>query len=129
MQSDRPLEPGDQVPHFSVSTALGQQVRYDRMWQHRNLVFVSVDVRRHPQYGVYASDLMARTREFAAAETELVVSPDPIQGLPAPAVMVADRWGEIVRIFTADADVPLPNADELLDWINFIRMQCPECPP
>lgn len=47
------------------------------------------------------------------------------------AVVVADRWGEILHIASQSAaDLSrLPSVDELLSWVQFARMQCPECPP
>lgn len=124
------LGQGDQVPHFDVLTIDGQRVRYREFWQHRNLVFVSVDIESHPEHQQYAANWLARRDEFTAAETVLVISSESVAGLPTPGVIVADRWGEIIHVVRpAEPGASMPNADDLLEWVNFVRIQCPECPP
>jgi hypothetical protein len=126
----------DGMPHFEVTTIDGERVRYADLWQHRNLVFVSVDSRDDP----YGRSLAACADDFAAAETALVVSTEPIKGVPTPGVVVADQFGEIAYVFDANhpdesrrydrrGTTPFPSERELLDWVNFVRMNCPECPP
>ena len=130
------LRKRDGMPHFEVTTVDGQRVRYADIWQHRNLVFVSVDSGDES----YGRALAARADDFAAAETALVVSAEPIRGVPTPGVVVADQWGEIVYVFDGRhpdearrldrrGTTPMPSSRELLDWVTFIRMKCPECPP
>jgi hypothetical protein len=121
------VEPAAFVPHFDVTTVDGRRIRYADLWQHRNLVLVFVAGEpAEPQS--YAQAVLARARDFEAAETALVVTAGRVAGLPAPGVVVADRWGEIVYR-SAEGGAALPGADELLDWVHFVRMQCPECPP
>jgi hypothetical protein len=56
-----------------------------------------------------------------------VITSDAVPGLDAPAVVVGDRWGEIVYV-TATADAAdLPPARELLEWISYVETRCPEC--
>jgi peroxiredoxin len=43
---------------------------------------------------------------------------------PAPAVFVTDRFREI---YAAWHGSELPRAQEVLDWLIFINIQCPEC--
>ena len=130
------LRPRDGMPHFEVTTINGQRVRYADLWQHWNLVFVSVDSRDDP----YGRSLAAHTDDFAASETALGVSAQPITGVPTPGVVIADQWGEIAHVFDSHhpdearsldrrGSTPLPSKRELLDWVNFVRMRCPECPP
>ena len=124
------------MPHFEITTIDGRRVRYSDIWQHRNLVFVSLESRDDP----YARTLTAGADDFAAAEATLVISTDPVEWLPRPGVVVADQWGEIVYVFDAHhpdearrsdrrGTTPLPSARELIDWLNFVRIECPECPP
>ena len=117
------LRRGDQVPHFEVSTADGRAIRYTDIWQSKNLVFVSADSAATQ----YLNRLQARADDFTAADTVLVVSSDKVPGLPSPGAVVADKWGEIAYVF--DRHRTTPTADELLEWVNFVRMKCPECPP
>lgn len=126
----------DGMPHFEVTTIDGERVRYADLWQHCNLVFVSVDSRDDP----YGRSLAERADDFAASETALVVSTEPITGVPTPGVVVADQWGEIAYVFDAHhpdearqfdrrGTTSLPSERELLDWVHFVRLRCPECPP
>jgi hypothetical protein len=60
-----------------------------------------------------------------------VVTADAVPKLAAPAAMVADRWGEILYLQAASGDETsrFPAVDELLSWVHFAEIQCPECPP
>jgi hypothetical protein len=123
-------ERGDQVPHFEVVTVDGRRVRYADLWQHRNLALVLVKDVIAPQSQQYVGTLRDREPDFTAADSALVVSTDAIGGLPSPGVVIADRWGEIVQVFGCnDRSCATPTPDELLEWVNFVRIQCPECPP
>lgn len=124
-----PLDRGDQIPHFDLVTIEGRRVRYRELWQRTNLVLVMFDPKTLAQFAAYAARLRARRGEFTAADTALVISSEPVPGLTPPCVLIADRWGEVVRVFRTDErTLSLPNADDLLEWITFVRMQCPECP-
>jgi peroxiredoxin len=48
-------------------------------------------------------------------------------GEPAAAVYIADRWGEIYLARRTSADQALPTPQEILEWLHFIAIQCPEC--
>lgn len=117
------------MPQFDVVTVGGHRVRYENLWQHRNLVFVSVGVADRPGLPRYVEDLLAHASDFAEADTALVISTEAVTGLPSPGVIVADRWGEIVYVYSDDRIASMPSPDELLEWVNFVRIQCPECPP
>jgi len=118
------------VPHFDVITIDGRHVRYVDFWQRRNLVLVVIDPDQQGGSS-YASLLQARLDEFAGAETVLVVTSARLPGIQAPSVIVADRWGEILHVARAErADAStLPTAEDLLAWVHFAQIQCPECPP
>jgi hypothetical protein len=45
----------------------------------------------------------------------------------APALLVADEWGEVYEAFPAGAEHKWPSPDEVLEWVRFIAIQCPEC--
>jgi len=50
-------------------------------------------------------------------------------GHPSAAAYVTDRYGEIFGVYrTRDAQA-LPGAAEILNWLEFIYVQCPECEP
>ena len=48
-------------------------------------------------------------------------------GSPAPAVFVTDRFREIFAAYLPGHGLALPGAKEILDWLVFINIQCPEC--
>jgi len=117
--------PGDVLPHFTVRTIEGATFAYSTIWQLRNLVLVALtdeDAAR-----AYADSLHPHTLEFASRNAVLVVTRDPVRGLPAPAVVVADRWGEIIHVATPSAVSDLPSATALLGWLDFLEQRCPEC--
>jgi hypothetical protein len=119
------------VPHFEVTTVDSRRVRYQDIWQHRNLVLVIVAPEQRSAAVRYAQQLAERQREFEDAETSVIVSTDSVRGFAPPRVVIADRWGEILQIASAPGgDVSqLPSVDEVLSWVGFAQIQCPECPP
>jgi hypothetical protein len=119
------------VPHFDVVTIDGHRVRYQEIWQRRNLVLAVLPADHHTTAVRFADDLMRRRRDFDEAETTLVVTTGSVPGVPAPCLVIADRWGEIQHVAApAGGDLSqLPDPDEVLSWIRFVRIQCPECPP
>jgi molybdopterin biosynthesis enzyme len=116
------------VPHFDVATLDGLHVRYRDIWQRRNLVLVVVRPDARESAASYASQLRRRRDEFERGETTVVVTSDVVPGVSPSTVVVADRWGEITYRETF-ADAEFPDIDELLSWVHFIQIQCPECPP
>ena len=48
-------------------------------------------------------------------------------GKPAPAVFVTDRFREIFTAYLPGDGSTLPGAKDILDWLVFINIQCPEC--
>ena len=47
-----------------------------------------------------------------------------LQELGSPAVYITDKFREVVHRFDS-----LPSAADILGWIEFTAMQCPECHP
>jgi hypothetical protein len=118
------LQRGDQVPRFEVRNLQGDPFSYSTIWQRENLVLVTLP--EDVELG-NASRLASLTRDFAELETVLVITRDRIAGLPTPGAIVADRWGEIVHVATAPDVNDLPAASELMEWIDYVRIRCPEC--
>src|SRR5207302_1056157 len=48
-------------------------------------------------------------------------------GRPAPAVFVTDRFREIYAAYLSGQGSALPGAKEILEWLVFVNIQCPEC--
>jgi hypothetical protein len=125
MADVNPLQAGGAVPHFVVRRLDGSVVDYRSIWQHRNLVLVTLP--RTPADDRYATEMAERKSAFDEQESTCVITREDIPGLPAPALLVADRWGEIVHVVMPQAATGLPSADLLLQWLEAIEYRCPEC--
>jgi hypothetical protein len=124
------LTTGDLIPHFDVATVDGRRVRYADLWQDRNLVLMTLPHAAEEPQRVYISRLRAALSALVPDDTTLVVAIGIVQDLPSSSIVVADRWGEIVHVAPLAPDVStwLP-LDDVLEWVQYIRIQCPECPP
>jgi peroxiredoxin len=123
----RVLQRGDIVPHFEVTRHSGEPFNYASIGQRRALVLVLLPGADPDRERRYATGAAARRSDFSAREAELVVSNGPLAGVAAPAVVVADRWGEIAHVQTVHDIGALPPVEELLDWAEYVRHRCPEC--
>jgi hypothetical protein len=115
------------VPHFEVMTIGGEPFGYPTIWQRRALVLVVLRPTDGEASRLYVSEVMARRSEFTAKGTECVVTTGRVQGIEGPAVLVADRWGEIVHVATASQVDDLTSPQELLEWVDYLDRRCPEC--
>ncbi len=71
--------------------------------------------------------LSFRSEEIASEEAVVLRASDAVREAyqaPGSAVFIADRYGEI--FFSARSPEPLPDAAEVLKWLEFINAQCPE---
>jgi peroxiredoxin len=48
-------------------------------------------------------------------------------GNPQAAVYITDRFGEVFGIYRLRDGAVLPSVKEIVDWLEFINSQCPEC--
>jgi hypothetical protein len=114
------LQRGHAVPFFEVETAEGARRAYRDVWQRRSLLLVSV-----APPGADAAQIAARLRERVGEDAEVLVTSDPVEGMPRPGALAADRWGEIV--FVAPIDPAAVDVEDLAEWVRFVQLQCPEC--
>lgn len=49
-----------------------------------------------------------------------------MMGSESAALCVADRYGEVVYLYTASEPGSLPAPDVALEWLAYVGMQCPE---
>lgn len=96
----------------------------------------------------YAAGLEARSEEIsewggrtsivlgAAADAAADAFPARMQllrdvtttaGVKPAAVIIADEWGEVQFSIEAVADHALPDMTEVVEWVRFISIHCPEC--
>jgi peroxiredoxin len=121
------LQRGDSVPHFSVRSVRGELVSYPAIWQRRNLVLVTIPALDSESIVQYVDRLTARTAEFGEQSTECIITRDPVEGLPCPGVLIADRWGEIAYVAAGRDVADLPDSADLIDWAEYLQRRCPEC--
>jgi hypothetical protein len=116
----------DLRPHFDVADLDGTRLNYASIWQQKILVLVVL-----PDGGAssrhYAGACYAKARELNDRDTAWIVTAEPVEGLPAPGVAVADQWGEIAHVVRAARIEDLPDPEELADWVRHVRHRCPEC--
>ena len=75
----------------------------------------------------YAGLLTSRGADWAELDADIVITTDAVPGVPAPGVVVADRWGEVHGAWHEPTADRLPSADDLVDWLRYIQQVCPEC--
>lgn len=120
------MQPGDRVPHFEVTDVGGHPVRYATIWQAQPLVLLCLP----PGISAAADDYVARLTALLADLDDAVacvITRDSIAGIGAPAVVIADQWGEVVHTATATRPEGLPDATVVQDWVQFLLIRCPEC--
>jgi hypothetical protein len=124
------VRPGALIALFEGTTIHGHRCRYDELWQHRNLVLVLAAPSLVERAQQYLESLEARLSDLKPDDTSLVLCDHDISQLPLNTLVIADRWGEIAHIQNLPANpAAWPPLDDILDWVHFIQMKCPECPP
>jgi hypothetical protein len=54
------------------------------------------------------------------------MNPTDALGVDPPAVVVVDEWGEVYFSLRATGH-DLPEVHDVIDWVRFVAIQCPEC--
>ncbi|MGE3177836.1 MAG: hypothetical protein AB7O32_10215, partial [Vicinamibacterales bacterium] len=116
MTEPKPIERGHQVPDFDVRTVQGREFRYSTIWQRKNLLLVLLPPSGGD--GDYVAELDGRAEAFQQLDAECVITRGHIPGLHPPAVLLADRWGEVVHVAPAPEPV---RAEVLLEWLEYIQ--------
>ena len=113
------------VPHFTVRDLDGSRVAYADIWQRRTRLLLQ----HAPGHAAAdaVDDLRRRRAEIEGHAAMLVITTDEVSGLTPCAVLVADRWGEVHFAVQGRRPSELPSADELIDWLRYVQVQCPEC--
>ena len=50
---------------------------------------------------------------------------EPRTGRPVPTIIITDRFGAVYTTIQVEESNP-PRMEEILDWVKFIELQCPE---
>ncbi len=126
--SDAILGAGDTVPDFEAQTLDGRTVRYRDIWQNKLLVLVRFASPESEAARAYRRRLVDRQAELTANDTVVLVATRlPLPFPAAPGLVIADRWGEVRWIAHPDDDAGLPPTAEIIEWLRFVQMECPEC--
>jgi hypothetical protein len=121
------LVPGDTVPHCQVRTRQGKLFSYSSIWQRKNLLLVTLATLDAGPTEDYIAELAARLQHVGDHDLEYVITRDLIPGISGWALLVADRWGEIVYTVEESDVADLPAPQEVLEWLNYLNNRCPEC--
>lgn len=116
------MQRGEQVPHFTVTTLDGARVAYTSIWQRRNLVLIALRPTTGDDEAVH--QLVREVRAAPGLDADVVATRDAIDGVTAPAVLVADRWGEINHV---DRSASLPSSADVIARVEYVQQRCPEC--
>ena len=119
------LQRGDRVPHFELTTLDGERVSYNAIWQQQHLLLLILPSQSADDEPSYLKALNVEAPKFN--DVAFVVTRDAIAGTRAPAVVVADRWGEVIYAAAAGSVRELSRVEELVEWIEYVRNKCPEC--
>jgi hypothetical protein len=115
------------VPHFSVTTIDGELCPYAELWQKKNLLLVLLPGTTSSDVDGYVSVLRDHSGDLNQTDTTCVITRDRVPGVASPAVVIADRWGEIAYVAEAGSVSELPPYDTLVAWLRHIQSRCPEC--
>ena len=129
------LRTGDQLPHFSVTALDGQRVTYATIWQRKIVVLVILPAVQSTPSLVNVQAFEAEMRAACGpassgvdrSDAECVITRDRVDAVPCPGAIVADRWGEVVHVASSPHPGELPDAQDLIEWVEHVRNRCPEC--
>jgi hypothetical protein len=122
------LKAREQIPHFTVTTIDGVAVRYSTLWQRKNLVLIALSEADAAGAAAYVAAVSSLLQALPGPdETACIATREVVPGVPRPGVVVADRWGEVHFVDSAERVADLPAANEVVAWLRYVRMQCPEC--
>jgi hypothetical protein len=121
------LAAGEQVPHFDLATFEGTRAVYRTIWQHKHLVLVALTPEQSAAATAYVSRVRALISRESSGDVACVFTTEAVAGLAAPAVLVADRWGEIHFVSGSPDLASLPSPEALDEWVQHVRARCPEC--
>ena len=147
---------GHRLHDFGLSSALGKEIHLSDYRGRLNLVLIFAGdgskttkllVELAREYEVIKgedAEVIVVVRLSAERSTELkkrLKLPYPIlidedghvheavkaTGLGVPAIYITDRFGEVFGVCRTSERGQLPETNEILNWLEFVNSQCPEC--
>ncbi len=121
------MNPGDSLPDFDARTLADRPINYRQdVWQKKLAVLIGFLDPASDAARAYRRELSRREADLTAWDTLLLVVTH-LPGCTAPAVVIADRWGEVRHVAHPADDRGLPGIDDLIEWLRFVQAECPEC--
>jgi hypothetical protein len=107
-------------PCRALTAALAERRHELEEWEARVRIVVTAD-----------SSAPGRSEGVGAGAFDVLLDPErrltSRLGLAGPAVVIADRWGVIRSADPAPENHALPSPDEIVGWVRFLAIECPEC--
>lgn len=141
---DELVNPRRRLPELSLATPSGETVRL-RGGGRRSPVLVLVHVGPCAACDAFLRALAAASDALREWDGNVrVIAPAPAEspfpllvdtegrvasalGVRAPAVVIADQWGEVHEAHEAGDEHRFPTVTEIEDWLRYLAIQCPEC--
>ncbi len=137
------LRPGELIRDYELREPSGRPMMLSDYRGRLNLILITADGAAPDQLTRLLRDLNSQADRLRENEAQvLMISSgreqfelpnikslrdkpgNVIRELGSPAVYVTDKFREVVHRFDS-----LPNAEDILQWVDFTAMQCPECHP
>jgi hypothetical protein len=119
--------PGERFPHVSLQRTDSTPFTYADIWQRRHLLLVTLapEGRDVPEDEArFMKRLETYDEELRRYEVTTVVTRDTVAGLSAPSILIADRWGEVVAVESAERIASLPDLEHVLEWLRMVARAC-----
>jgi hypothetical protein len=117
---------GELIREFQVAAIDGVAFDYRDIWQRQNLLLIALREPPSDAAMQYLASLTGRHDALAEFETRCVATTERVPGINAPALIVADRWGEIYLASEVHTVAELPSASEVFECLRYIAYECPE---
>ena len=117
------LERGAILRDVPARTLDGRDIHVSELRGRRNIVLVFPG----PETTALVDRLGGQLDELATEEAVVLIASETarrVYDAPTSAVFITDRYGEI--FFSARHPELIPDAREVLKWLEFINAQCPE---
>lgn len=151
----RPPHRGQLLRDYLFKRSDGETVMLTDFRGKWNLVIVALPVALDPAQAHLLQSLAEKSTEVREYETRVLVVTRP-EHLPtvvnlggdfiflsdehgtamlelgaseSPVIYITDKFREVFHRFHAETHPGLPTADDILGWVYFVAMQCPECHP
>jgi hypothetical protein len=135
--------PGHLLRDYQLSDTAGKQMMLSDYRGKSNLVLITSQAENTAELARLLHELDSQSARLREYEAQVIVilscaerfdipavrvllddRSNALRELGAPAVYITDKFREVVHRFDS-----LSSADDILGWVEFTVMQCPECHP